>query len=56
MKIQLYKIDAFTENVFGGNPAAVCHLEKWLKPELLQKIEAENNFPETALGGKPVEV
>ena len=48
MKIQMFQIDAFTENVFGGNPAAVCPLEKWLKPELLQKIAAENNLPETA--------
>ncbi|MBI9038289.1 MAG: PhzF family phenazine biosynthesis protein [Bacteroidales bacterium] len=48
MKLQLFQIDAFTDKVFGGNPAAVCPLEKWLKPELLQKIAAENNLPETA--------
>ena len=48
MKIQIFQIDAFTDKVFGGNPAAVCPLEKWLKPELLQEIAAENNLPETA--------
>jgi len=48
MKLQLFQIDAFTDKVFGGNPAAVCPLEKWLKPELHQKIAAENNLPETA--------
>ncbi len=48
MKIQLFQIDAFTENVFGGNPAAVCPLKEFLEPELLQKIATENNLPETA--------
>src|SRR5688572_10631285 len=48
MKIKLYQIDAFTSKVFGGNPAAVCPLEKWLPDEWLQKIANENNLAETA--------
>ncbi len=48
MNIQIYQVDAFTDKLFGGNPAAVCPLEKWLDEELLQKIAAENNLSETA--------
>ena len=48
MNIPLYIIDAFTDKVFGGNPAAVCLLDKWLDSALLQKIAAENNLSETA--------
>lgn len=48
MKIPIYQVDAFTDKLFGGNPAAVCPLEKWLDEELLQKIAAENNLSETA--------
>ncbi len=46
--IDLYQIDAFTDTVFGGNPAAVCPLQEWLPDELLKKIAAENNLSETA--------
>jgi PhzF family phenazine biosynthesis protein len=48
MKLKLYQIDAFTDKVFSGNPAAVCPLESWLKDDLLQKIAMENNLAETA--------
>jgi PhzF family phenazine biosynthesis protein len=48
MKIRLYQIDAFTDRVFGGNPAAVCPLDSWLPDELMQNIAAENNLAETA--------
>jgi PhzF family phenazine biosynthesis protein len=48
MKIPLYQIDAFTDKVFGGNPAAVCPLNEWIGEDLLQKIAAENNLSETA--------
>lgn len=48
MKLTLYQIDAFTDHVFGGNPAAVCILDSWLKGELMQKIAQENNLAETA--------
>lgn len=48
MKIQLYQIDAFTDTLFSGNPAAVCPLDVWLPDEILQAIAAENNLAETA--------
>ena len=48
MRIKLYQVDAFTERVFGGNPAAVCILDEWLDDELMQNIAAENNLSETA--------
>jgi PhzF family phenazine biosynthesis protein len=48
MNIQIYQVDAFTDKHFGGNPAAVCPLEEWLSPELMQNIAAENNLSETA--------
>ncbi len=48
MKIPIYQIDAFTSEVFSGNPAAVCILDSWLGDNLLQSIAAENNLSETA--------
>ena len=48
MKIKIYQIDAFAEEVFMGNSAAVCPLENWLEDDLLQKIAMENNLAETA--------
>lgn len=48
MKLKIYQIDAFTDKVFGGNPAAVCPLEAWLPDELMQHIANENNLAETA--------
>ncbi|WP_136467857.1 PhzF family phenazine biosynthesis protein [Flagellimonas onchidii] len=48
MKQKIYQIDAFTNHVFGGNPAAVCILENWLDTDIMQKIALENNLAETA--------
>jgi len=48
MKQKIYQVDAFTDKVFSGNPAAVCPLHKWLSDDLLQKIAMENNLAETA--------
>ena len=48
MEIKLYQVDAFTDKVFAGNPAAVCPLKTWLADELLQNIALENNLAETA--------
>jgi len=48
MKIKIFQIDAFTDKVFCGNPAAVCILDKWIDKESMQKIAAENNLAETA--------
>ena len=48
MKLRLYQLDAFTDKLFAGNPAAVLPLEAWLSDELMQQIAAENNLAETA--------
>ena len=48
MNLEMFQVDAFTDNLFGGNPAAVVPLEKWLPDEVLQAIAAENNLSETA--------
>lgn len=48
MKLRLWQVDAFTDRVFGGNPAAVCQLEEWLPDITLQSIAGENNLSETA--------
>jgi len=48
MRIPLYQVDAFTSQVFAGNPAAVCFLDQWLDDSVLQAIAAENNLSETA--------
>ncbi|MCF8387399.1 MAG: PhzF family phenazine biosynthesis isomerase, partial [Bacteroidales bacterium] len=48
MEIKIFQVDAFASEVFGGNPAAVCPLEKWITDELMQKIAGENNLSETA--------
>ena len=47
-KINIYQVDAFTDKLFAGNPAAVCALEQWLPEETMQSIAAENNLAETA--------
>ncbi len=44
----MYQVDAFTGELFRGNPAAVCPLEEWLPDPLMQSIAAENNLSETA--------
>lgn len=44
----MYQVDAFANEVFQGNPAAVIPLEKWLSDTHLQDIAAENNLSETA--------
>lgn len=48
MQLSLYQLDAFTDKVFGGNPAAVVPLTSWLPDETMQSIAAENNLAETA--------
>lgn len=44
----IYQVDAFTNKLFGGNPAAVCPLEEWLDDDVMQFLAAENNLSETA--------
>lgn len=48
MKIPIYQVDAFTSEVFSGNPAAVCILDEWIDDRYLQSVAAENNLSETA--------
>jgi predicted PhzF superfamily epimerase YddE/YHI9 len=47
-EVQFYQVDAFTDNPFGGNPAAVCVLKEPLLPRSMQLIAAEMNLSETA--------
>ncbi|WP_163707350.1 PhzF family phenazine biosynthesis protein [Mangrovibacterium lignilyticum] len=48
MKLPLFQVDAFAENLFKGNPAAVVPLDQWLDKDLMQQIAMENNLSETA--------
>lgn len=48
MELKLYQVDAFTNRLFSGNPAAVCPLDRWLPLSLMQQIALENNLAETA--------
>jgi PhzF family phenazine biosynthesis protein len=48
MSLSIYQVDAFAEDVFAGNPAAVMPLPAWLDDNLLQAIAMENNLSETA--------
>ena len=48
MKVKIHVIDAFTEEQFKGNSAAVIITEEWLPDSLMQSIAIENNLSETA--------
>lgn len=48
MDLKYYVVDAFADEVFKGNPAAVFVLDNWLDDELMQNIAIENNLSETA--------
>jgi PhzF family phenazine biosynthesis protein len=48
MRIPLYQIDAFADQPFAGNPAAICPLETWLDDVTMQNMAMENNLSETA--------
>jgi PhzF family phenazine biosynthesis protein len=47
MKLTLYQVDAFTNKLFGGNPAAVIPLENWIADDVMQNLALENNLSET---------
>jgi PhzF family phenazine biosynthesis protein len=47
MKLLLYQVDAFTDKLFGGNPAAVIPLQEWISDQLMQQLALENNLSET---------
>ena len=48
MRLPIYQVDAFTDKLFSGNPAAICPLPSWLPDATMQAIAAENNLAETA--------
>lgn len=48
MELTIYQVDAFTDRVFAGNPAAVVPLTEWLPDADLQAMALENNLAETA--------
>lgn len=48
LRLPIFQVDAFTDRIFGGNPAAVCPLKTWLPAQTMQKIAMENNLSETA--------
>ncbi len=48
MQLLIFQVDAFTNKIFSGNPAAVCPLEHWLPDDVMQRIAMENSVAETA--------
>ncbi|MBK20795.1 MAG: isomerase [Flavobacteriales bacterium] len=48
MKLDIYQVDAFTNELFKGNPAMVVPLPFWISDDVMQNIAAENNLSETA--------
>lgn len=46
--MKMYIADAFTKELFKGNPAAVCFVDQWPSDDLMRKIAMENRFSETA--------
>lgn len=46
--VRCWQVDAFTDKLFGGNPAAVCWLEQEADPVWMQSVAAEMNLSETA--------
>ena len=48
MELPIYQVDAFTNTLFKGNPAAIVPLKEWLADDVIQNIAIENNLSETA--------
>jgi PhzF family phenazine biosynthesis protein len=48
MRLLIFQADAFTHELYGGNPAAVIPLDEWLPDKTMQSIALENNLSETA--------
>lgn len=46
--MKMYQVDAFSQELFKGSPAAVIILEEWLDESVMQNIAMENNLAETA--------
>jgi PhzF family phenazine biosynthesis protein len=47
-RIPIFQVNAFTDRLFGGNPAAVCLVHAPLPARLMQQIAAEMQLSETA--------
>lgn len=47
-RLTIHVVDAFTEQQFKGNSAAVIITDHWLSEDLMQSIATENNLSETA--------
>ena len=48
MNIRIYQVDAFTDELYRGNPAAVCFPHESADPDWMQAVAAEMNLAETA--------
>ena len=48
MELRFFQVDVFTKRLFGGNPAGVIPLDRWLDDVVMQRIARENNLSETA--------
>jgi PhzF family phenazine biosynthesis protein len=48
LEVPFFQVDAFTRELYKGNPAAVLPLEEWPSDSILQAIAQENNLSETA--------
>jgi PhzF family phenazine biosynthesis protein len=46
--MDIFQVDAFTDRIFSGNPAAVVPLKEWIDDDQMQRIAQENNLSETA--------
>lgn len=50
--IKQYVVDAFSDRIFAGNPAAICVLDRWLSDDVMLFMAMENNLSETAFAVK----
>ncbi len=48
MSLPLFQVDAFTDQPFAGNPAAVCLLDEPRDERWMQQVASEMNLSETA--------
>ena len=46
--MKIYHVDAFTDRLFAGNPAAVCLMDEFPADQVMQNIARENRLSETA--------
>ena len=46
IQLPFYQVDAFTDTIFSGNPAAVCVLDAPLATETMQAV-ADGRMPRT---------